>query len=377
MHSHSRHYQAQRITVIGIVKNIFLAVIKIIFGISGQSQALIVDGLHSVADLLTDILVLIAAKYGSQHADSNHPYGHQRIETAATVALAALLIITGAFILFDTVQDLIKARHLQPTIMVLWIAIGSAVINELLFHLTKRVGKRIRSNLLIANAWHHRSDAASSIIVATGVAGALLGYGYLDTVAALMVGILIIKMGAELAWSSIQELVDTGVDEQTLTKMQHIIKTVPGVKSIHQLRNRGMGGSIYVDVHIQVNPFLTVSEGHHIAQQVHHTLMQEMPEVTDVTVHVDPEDDEAAEPSKQLPNRDLVLSQLHNTWSSLPESKSIHSIQLHYLSGHIVVEIKLPLTVLMHGKSPEQLQHQFRQTIPPELQITRLELWFQ
>lgn len=376
MEQYLRHQQAKRITLASVAVNIGLAAIKIICGITGHSQALIADGIHSASDLLTDVLVLIAAKYGSQHADKEHPYGHQRIETVATVALAVLLILTGALIIFDTVHDLLHQQHSQPTPLVFWIALLSAIANEALFYITKKIGRKINSNLLIANAWHHRSDAASSLIVAAGIAGALWGYLYLDTIAALIVGILIIKMGFDLSWGNIRELIDTGLDETMIDKIKNIIFSVAGVKAIHQLRSRKMGSSVLLDLHIQVKPFLSVSEGHYIAQQVHFTLMQQMPEIVDVTIHIDPEDDEVAAPSKFLPDQKKIIQLLRQRWAELPESNAIEKIILHYLSGKITVEVKLPLTILEQGKTARQILNEFQTRIADIEAIEQIELWF-
>jgi cation diffusion facilitator family transporter len=313
MHQHERYKTAKKVTVIGALFNTFLGFIKCTGGVFFHSHALFADGLHSFSDLLTDSMVVFASKYGSQHADETHPYGHQRIETAATFFLAMLLIVTGLGIAWDSLYDLIYHHQQHATTPgALLIALISILINESLFYYTRHMGLHIKSDLLIANAWHHRSDAASSLIVLSGIAGSLIGFTSLDAIAAILVGLLIIHMGLTYCWNSIKELIDTAVSSKTISQIKTVIKAIDGVKKIHQLRTRSMGRDIFIDVHVIVSPFISVSEGHYIAQIVHHELMNQVTDVKDVTVHIDPEDDEAATPSLYLPNRKTLESQLLN-----------------------------------------------------------------
>jgi len=340
-----RYQQARRVTLIGAGVNVLLGIVKVIAGIYGNSQALLADGIHSFSDLITDALVLFASRFGSRDADHDHPYGHGRIETAATMGLALLLILVGIGIIYEGSHQIIWHNKVisPPNTYVLGIALISIIVNEILFYYTLRVSQQLKSKLLAANAWHHRSDAASSLIVLLGVAGALLGYVYLDAVAAIIVGFMIIKMGGKLAWSSIQELVDTGLSNEHLAAIRRQILTIPGIEAIHQLRTRSMGSHILVDVHILVKPLISVSEGHYLSQQVHYQLQQNFPNVYDVTVHVDPEDDEVNIPNLQLPLRPQVLSLLQQRWQGLPGFAALKHIDLHYVNGKIDVNIMLPL----------------------------------
>lgn len=335
--------QARHVTIIGAIVNLILGGAKCVFGVIGHSQALIADGLHSISDLLTDGLVLVATHYGNQDADSNHPYGHGRIETAATMLLALVLIFVGVGIGYDAGDRLFSDEKMIPDMWVIWVVIISLVTKEVLYQYTKLIADKIDSPLLHANAWHHRSDAFSSVVVLIGVLGSLFGWYYLDDIAAIIVGLMIIKMGWQLAWSSVQELIDTAVEPEMLENIEKIIQQVPGVDTIHQLRTRSMGGSVLVDVHVQVNSYLSVSEGHHIAQVVHYSLVKQIKEITDVTVHIDPEDDEVAAPSFHLPNRKTVMQILKQHWQSLlPELDSNH-IRLHYLNGKIEIEVRVSI----------------------------------
>lgn len=354
-HQHHRYHQAKKVTLVGGGVNIFLGISKILGGFFFYSHALIADGLHSFADLFIDMMVLFASKYGNQDADEAHPYGHQRIETAATLLLALLLILTGLGIAWDSFQHILSHTITIPNYLAVPIAVVSVIVNELLFYVTRRVGQRIQSSLIIANAWHHRSDAAASAIVLVGIIGSLFGYTFLDPLAATIVGGLIIKMGMDYAWDSVQELVDTGVSPTEVEELRRMIAGVEGVNKVHQLRNRKMGGDIFVDVHVLVSPCISVSEGHYIAQKVHYSLMQANHQIKDVTVHVDPEDDELVSPSKHLPTRlDLEKKYLQAWQAAFPE---IESFILHYLDGRISIEIKLQHACQRWAELEEMIQH--------------------
>jgi cation diffusion facilitator family transporter len=333
----TRYQQAKRVTLIGAVINALLGASKLLGGMVFHSSALVADGFHSLSDLFTDGMVLIASKYGSQDADDAHPYGHQRIETAATYVLASLLILTGVAIAWDALNHIYHHHLEHPKLLALPIAALSMLANEALFWYTRHVGRAIQSPLIIANAWHHRSDAGSSFIVLIGILGSIAGYPALDGVAAMLVGLLIIKMGVDYGWKSIKELVDTAAQPEQRVKIKQIIHLTDGVLKVHQLRSRLMGDDIYIDVHVQVDPMLSVSEGHYIAQNVHQRLLEHIPSVKDVTVHVDPEDDEITKPSQHLPNRHTLNKNLLNAWyDAFPE---INTCLLHYLDGKLIVDL--------------------------------------
>ena len=335
---HDRYWQAKKVTLIGALINAILGFIKLLGGNLFNSHALIADGAHSFSDLVTDIMVLFASKYGSQDADDSHPYGHQRIETAATLLLSLLLILAGLSIAWDSIIDLLNAHHNKPSQWTLAIALLSILSNEALFHYTQNIGKRIKSTLIIANAWHHRSDAASSIVVLIGLFASIAGYYYFDAIAAIIVGIMIIQMGWSYGWNSIKQLVDTAVDPSLITTIENLILKVNGVQKIHQLRSRSMGQDIFIDVHILVSPYISVSEGHFIAQHVHNSLMNSVVHVKDVTVHVDPEDDECSSPSLHLPNRKTLEHKFMQPWQQ--DYPGITSWTLHYLDGKLRVDLE-------------------------------------
>ncbi|MEM1244012.1 MAG: cation diffusion facilitator family transporter [Pseudomonadota bacterium] len=371
----TRYKAAKNVTLIGAATNLILAIIKILFGILGRSHALIADGIHSLSDLLTDALVLFAAKYGSAGADPEHPYGHRRIETAATFALAALLIMVGSAIIWSAATRLFYHQIDVPAFYVLIVAFISIVFNELLFHLTRYFGKRYDSQLLIANAWHHRSDALSSLVVFVGVVGSLLGYAGLDAIAAIIVGILIIKMAASLGWVSIKELIDTAVDPHSLEKIRDIIKQVPGVNTIHQLRTRSMANQILVDVHVIVNPYLSVSEGHHIADKVQTKLCREIREISDVTVHIDVEDDESFEVTRSLPTRAELLPHIKLRCHNCLGFNAIVEYRLNYIAGGIELEIVMEMQHL-HTKQIPLATQQYQTALADIKPIKKVVLLF-
>jgi len=336
MIEYDRYWQAKKVTLIGAIVNSLLGLIKLIGGFLYNSHALVADGVHSLSDLLTDIMVLFASKYGSLDADDDHPYGHQRIETAATLLLSLLLILAGSGIAWDAIDELINVTPVKPGWLAMPIICISILANEGLFHYTQRIGKRINSPLITANAWHHRSDAASSAVVLIGLIGSYAGFLYLDILAAMVVGLMIIKMGFDYGWNSVKELVDTAVAPELLNQIEQVIQNIKGVERIHQLRSRHMGNDVLIDVHIQVSPKISVSEGHFIAQHVHQALVNQIDSVKDVTVHVDPEDDEICSPSLHLPNRKVLHELLNDVHIGYPQ---ILFWNLHYLDGKMSLDI--------------------------------------
>ena len=338
-----RYKAIRHVTLVGSVVDFVLAVLKMLFGVLANSAALIADGVHSLSDLITDFMVLFAAKHGSREADDAHPYGHGRFETLATVLLGLALITVAIGIAWDSIHRLFQPEELlQPGVWALIIAALSVLLKEWIYHYTMRVAKRLKSNMLKANAWHSRSDAISSIVVVIGVAGTMAGLEYLDAVAAVVVGVMVAKIGWDLVRQSVYELVDTALDPERVELIRHEILSVGGVRELHMLRTRRMGGEALVDVHVIVDPTLSVSEGHYIGEKVRKRLIDEVEEVSDVMVHVDPEDDEKMRPSQSLPGRSWVRTQLEERWQTMPLASHIERLSMHYLDGKLDLEICLP-----------------------------------
>ncbi len=373
----SRYQQAKRVTLIGAFGNVVLSILKIFFGIFGHSQALFADGIHSVSDVLTDILVLFAARAGNQAPDHKHPYGHGRVETVFTVVLSIILLLVSAGLIYDAiVESFLFPTIVKPGIWTLVVAFVSMIVNEGMFHFTFRIGQRINSNLLNANAWHHRSDAFSSLIVLVGIIGTMFGVHYFDGIAAILVALMILKMGITMGWASLQEMMDASVEASLLEQFNAVIQAVPGVKSVHQLRTRLLGGAIFVDVHVQVDPRISVSEGHYIGEQVQKNLGLKFSRVADVTVHVDSEDDERVMLSILLPDRQAIHEALKACWCDLPGCRDIQQMSLHYLNGKIEVELLLPVELLKTVDQGEKLQSQYQQQAQKINYIDKVTIYF-
>ena len=333
-----------RASYVGAAVNVCQTLIKIGFGILGQSAALIADGIHSLSDLLSDLLVIIAVRLGSREADYEHPYGHRRFETIATVILGVSLIVIGGAIAWAVMSRMENPEHLPvPNVLSLSIAAVSILINEWLYHYTKRIARKTRSKLLMANAWHQRSDAISSVVVLFGIGAVMLGYPLADAIAAIVVALMVAKIGLNLVLESIKELVDTSLPSKLVTEIRHAIMDINGVEGIHLLRTRHMGEDALIDAHIVVDPRITVSEGHTIGDTVRDELISRFDDVMDVLVHVDPEDDEALfEHSKPLTRQDVQV--LLDEYL-VDVKTSIEDFRIHYLNGQIEVEVILPFSL--------------------------------
>jgi cation diffusion facilitator family transporter len=375
--NHQRYRESRKVTVVGAGINAVLAVLKVVVGLFSHSHALITDGIHSFSDLASDAVVLYAAKHGSQDADEEHPYGHARIETAFTVALGLLLLLVALGISLDAGRRLLNPELLlRPEPLALFVAIASLLSKEALYHYTAHAAKRLRSPLLHANAWHHRTDALSSVVVLVGVAGAMFGVDDLDALASVGVALMIAKIGWDLGWNAIRELVDTGLAPERVARIQSYITQVDGVKGMHMLRTRRMGGSALVDVHIQVDSLLSVSEGHQIGEFVRAKLVREVEEVADVTVHIDSEDDDASILCNALPLRHEVIAQLHDRWRPLLDLTVIRNINLHYLSGRIDVELILPIALIENTEQAQHLVQSLREAIEDIDPLGALQVYF-
>ena len=337
-------YQATRnVTLVGAIVNLALATAQLLGGIFAHSQALIADGLHTLSDLASDFVVLMAAKMADKDADDDHPYGHGRFETVATVILGLALAGVAVGISMSAIGRLMNPeRLLQPQPIALLFVALAIVSKEGLYHYTMSVANRIDSKMLKANAWHHRSDAISSVLVAIGVAGSVFfEMPWLDAAAAIVVAVMIFYMGARLILHSTMELVDTALETEKTDTIKSFIGEIEGVEHMHLLRTRKMGNDVLADVHLQVNPYLSVSEGHYIAENVIYKLGSQFPEIADITVHIDPEDDETASLSNKLPSRHQLMAKIFPQIQALELGQDIQNIILHYINGKIEIEIIL------------------------------------
>jgi len=338
-------YEIQKANWIGTAVDVVLTIIKIIFGIIGNSQALLADGFHSMSDVLTDLMVVFAAHHGHEPPDADHPYGHARIETATSVGIGIVLLLVAGGLIWDAVSRLFEPGTLLiPTQTPIWVALFSLLAKEALYHYTMAVAYQQRSALLRANAWNHRSDGFSTMVVLVGVLGARSGLDYLDAISAVLVGMMIVQVAWEIGWEALRELIDTGIDPNQITAIRQAILTVDGIKALHLLRTRHMGTDILVDVHILLsNPEISVSEGHQISEAARKKLIQEIENITDVTVHIDPEDDEQQQTCTHLPLRAQIMPIIDELWRDLRLDCPRREVTLHYLDGRVHADIVLQL----------------------------------
>ena len=279
---------ASRSTWVSVGVNLVLTVIQIAVGVLAKSQGLIADGIHSLSDLVADFVVLFASHHSKKDADEDHPYGHQRFETAASLVLGTLLLVVGLGMLWSAAHKLEAPETVQTVhIVALWVAGGALIAKELLFRYMLSVAKRVKSSMLVANAWHARSDAASSLVVGIGIIGNLAGYPILDPIAALIVGFMVTKMGWGFSWDALHDLMDRAVDEEEVQAIRTTLIETPGVSGVHDLRTRKMGDMVVVDAHIEVDSTITVEAGHNIAVEARRRVLHRH-RVLNLMTHVDP-----------------------------------------------------------------------------------------
>lgn len=372
-----RKSASKRATFASIIVNILLSIGQIVLGVIGNSQALIADGVHTLSDLSTDILVLFAIWHGSKEADDDHPYGHGRIETAATVFLGLLLAIVGAGIAINAALGLTEPEEiLTPAPITLIMAIITILSKEGLYRYTISIANRVHSNILRANAWHHRSDAISSVIVLIGIGGSIMGLPYFDSLAAIGLGSMIIRMGLLLSWKALKELIDTALSHDEVKAIRETISNIDGVIDLHMLRTRLMGGRALVDVHLQVDGDISVSEGHQISENVRSQVISDFESVDDVLVHIDPEDDEISRVKLDLPLRNEMSSQIHQAIAGIEGAELTEKITLHYLSGSINVDLTFPTLPGSTEESRRAMAHQVTTTLQQNPNIGNIEIFF-
>ncbi|MDZ7686580.1 MAG: cation diffusion facilitator family transporter [Gammaproteobacteria bacterium] len=357
-----------------------LGLMKVVVGLLANSAALVADGIHSFSDLATDIMVWFFNRIGTQAPDEDHPYGHARFETLGTMLLGGILIGVAGMLVYDNVMrltDLSTARI--PSWPALVAAVVSISAKEWLYFITNRLGKRVRSNLLIANAWHHRSDSLSSIIVFVGVGGAMLGVIWLEMLAAIGVALMIANIGWSLTRRSVDELVDTAQSESYVLQVRENIREVEGIRGVHSIRTRKMGPDVLIDVHLQVQPYVSVSEGHHIGEWVSRRLLDSFEEINDVIVHIDAEDDEYVEPRQEQdiipPLRSEIRQSLMDAWQSLLDPGEVRKMTLHYLNNGVDVELFLGREV--QRRADANFPAELMQAAAELPWLRRVSLWYE
>ncbi len=286
--SAERAAAARRSTWVSVVVNLVLTVLQIVVGVFSKSQALVADGMHSLSDLVADFVVLFASHHSQKAADEDHPYGHQRFETAASLVLGLLLLAVGLGMLWQAAAKLQSPAGIAVVhISALWVAGGTLVAKELLFRYMLQVAKRVKSSMLVANAWHARSDAASSLVVGVGIIGNMAGYPILDPIAAAIVGFMVTRTGWSFGFNALHDLTDHAVDDAEVRAIKQTLQDTPGVSGVHDVRTRKMGDMIVVDAHLEVVATLTVEQAHDISVDAQQRVMQ-LHRVLHLLTHIDP-----------------------------------------------------------------------------------------
>ncbi len=341
----NRFENTQRATFVSVVTNTILTLLQIAIGVLAHSQALIAHGIHSFSDLLSDFLVLFAAKKSAAAPDFNHPYGHARFETLATLTLGISLFVIGGVVLWQSFSPLIFES--APPAAITWeaplVAFLTLVFKEALYHYLKHVALKLHSSLLMANALHTRADSASAAVVLAGIVGAYLGWTILDFIAATLMGWMIGYAGGKLIFESLAELADTGLSEDRVLKIKESLQNAEGVCGIHQLKTRKMAQNVLVEAHVEVDSHLNVTEAHRIAENARLAILKSEEDVVDVLIHIDPQDGtpDPDESWKNLPTRRQIENALLNLLTKYPETKII----LQYQNAQLFLIFLLPKAI--------------------------------
>ena len=281
----------RRVTLWGMAVNIVLMAAKFGVGLAVGSQSCVADAVHSLSDFITDLAVLVGVRFWSAPADSGHPHGHQRIEALITLAIGVRLGISAVGMISNAIKTIgVSGEGMSPSWWLLGVALISIFLKEMLYQWTTAVGRACRSSALMANAWHHRSDAVSSIPVAiVAIVGRIWpGIAYIDHVAAVIVASMLLRAAWQIAWPCLKELSDQGVSALEVKEMSRIASSIPGVKEAHKLRTRWFGNGILLDMHVLVDKNLPVEQGHRICEEVASEIKRQMPKVHDVLTHLEP-----------------------------------------------------------------------------------------
>jgi cation diffusion facilitator family transporter len=343
MHRDSAQQKAvHQVTLIGAVLDGLLGFSKIIIGHLSHSAGLVADGIHSISDLFTDLVVLIILKFSGEEPDKEHPWGHAHFETLGTVLLGSILIAIAGAMIYDSSLALLNTSTLPvpewPTLVVAAISVAA---KEWIYRFTLKVGKETRSDLLIANAWHSRTDALSSIVVFIGIAGTMAGIAWLDAIAAIIVAGFVAKIGWDLCWNSIKQLVGTSLPEEDIARYQSIVMSIEGILSVHSFKSRAMGSKSILELHIQVAQDISASEGHHLGDLACYELKQQCDDIGHIIYHIDTYDDEEMDtaPANKLPLRNEICSVIASACNEVSNQLQPYKVTLHYQPKHIDIEI--------------------------------------
>ncbi len=363
-----------RVTLVGAAGNILLTICKFAAGYLGKSSAMIADAVHSLSDLITDLVALVSLKISNKPSDECHPYGHGRAEAIGATVIGIILIGVGFEFINEAIQIIREGTAQTPNNLAIGGALISIGIKEALYRYTANVGQAIESQVIIANAYHHRTDALSSIVALFGIAAAMAGYSICDPIAATLVALFIIKVGFDVAWESVQELMDASVSKDIRREIEETILNSDEVVSFHDLKTRKIGKDILVDVHIQVQPYISVSEGHNIAESVRKGLQSKVKNVGQTMVHIDAEDDGPGI-HYDFTRRQLEAKVRETIEKSQPLGQHF-DLQIHYLSGKAFLEVYVELPSEMSIKEGKEIARKIKNDLIPldEVQDVKVRL---
>ena len=357
----TQRQQAQRINIVTAIADALLGLVKISIGTATASGALVADGIHSLADLFTDLMVMVATHFGRQAPDKQHPYGHGRIETMASLALGILLIAIAAIMGWDSLLALFQPHPSTIGYAAFGITVLALLVKEAIFHWTIRVAREQHSPLLEASAWHSRSDSLSSLIVLVGLIGGVFGVHWLDPLAALLVSFLVGRIGAETLWQASRELIDTTLSDDEIASVRKSALSISELRDIHDLRARHVGATICLDVHLLVDDDLSASEAHEIGNAVVSAIRRDHPAICDITFHVDIEDDHLdTHAAQHLPLRHEIKAALDSAWQNQAWWATCQKMSLHYpahkenQARHIDIDLYLPFDVIFDKNTLQQ-----------------------
>jgi len=360
-----------QVVLVGAGINLFLSLIKGVVGFMTGSVALISDAGHSLGDLTTDVITWFSLRLSRQPSDANHPYGHGKIETMGTLSVALFLVATGVFLLSESIDAI-----LHPTDTGAWAlvaAVVSIVLNEWLYHYSMRVARKIRSRVLEANAWHHRTDSLTSVVAFVGIGLNLLGLPALEGWMAALISCFVGWIGVRLGYQAVQELLEHSVEPDVIGKLEQALEQIEGVVDSHELRARRMGGDVLVDLHVQVPPDITVSHGHQIAEQVRMQLLAADPAVTEVLVHIDPEADDNYD-TPQVQEVDDPENLVRIVAGSVEGVKSISHVLCHFIRGHLEIQLNIEVDPTLQVLEASMIASQVRRALEAQEVIEKVDV---
>jgi cation diffusion facilitator family transporter len=335
--NNNSYTETKKVIIVSGILNILLMAYKLIVGYIGNSSAIIADGIHSLSDFLTDIIVMIGVKISAKPVDEDHPYGHGKVETFVSFIIASSLVLVAVGIIYSSVKNMFSIKELKPLKMITLTAVLiSVVVKEFLFRYTISVGRKHNLNSLIANAWHHRSDAYSSLAAMAGIIGAMMGYKILDPIAALVVAFLIGKVGVDIGKEAFMDLIDTAADKKIYDQIKKIIRDTKDVVSYHGLKTRKVGNNVISDLQIEVDPAISVVQGHDIAKNLKTKIIDSVKEVENILIHVEPVGDRDGiiyHVERSIINESMIRKAV----IKIPGVMGLHALKIHHFGRNIVL----------------------------------------